>query len=119
MGKTKLKPAGAHDAPRSYSPEFKLEAVKRLRTTTNATALALELGVRRNRLYKWSKQLEKIGVVGPLEGMPVAADVFKNVGRPPVEAEDELSGLRRENKRLELENAILKKAEAYFARPKR
>jgi transposase len=119
MDKTKQKRGLSGDAPKVFSPEFKLEAVKRLRETANATALALELGVRRNQLYKWSKQLEKTGVVGPLEGALKASQVFKNVGRPPVEAEDELSRLRRENKRLELENAILKKAEAYFARPKR
>jgi transposase len=32
--------------------------------------------------------------------------------------EDELAKLRRENERLKLENTILKKAEAYFARRK-
>ena len=119
MDKTKLKPVRTDDAPRAFSPEFKLEAVKRLRGTANATALALELGVRRNQLYKWSKQLEKAGAVGPLESTRKAADVFKDVGRPPTQSEDELSRLRRENKRLEVENAILKKAEAYFAQPKR
>jgi len=109
MDKTKPKSGGSGDEPKVYSKEFKLQAVARLRECTNATALALELGIRRNQLYKWSKQLEKEGV----------ANSFKKVGRPPLEAEDELTRLRRENKRLEMENAILKKADAYFARPKR
>jgi|CXWL01.1.fsa_nt_gi transposase len=109
MDKSKLTPSVSGDQPKVYSKEFKLQAVARLRECTNATALADELGVKRNQLYKWSKQLEKVGVAG----------AFKKAGRPPLEAEDELTRLRRENKRLEMENAILKKADAYFARPKR
>lgn len=109
MDETEPNPIDSGNEPKVYSKEFRLQAVARLRECTNATALALELGIRRNQLYKWSKQLEKEGVVG----------AFKKVGRPPREAEDELTRLRRENKRLEMENAILKKAEAYFARPKR
>jgi transposase len=36
-----------------YSTEFKLEAVQRMREgPLSATALALELGIRRNQLYK-------------------------------------------------------------------
>ena len=109
MDKTTPNPNATDRSPKVYSKEFKLQAVARLRECTNATALALELGIRRNQLYKWSKQLEKDGVAGS----------FKKVGRPPVVAEDELTRLRRENKRLELENTILKKAEAYFARHRR
>ncbi len=119
MDKTKLKPATSGDVPRVFGAEFKCEAVRRLKTDGNATALALELGVRRNQLYKWAKQMETRSIVGLTESAAKATDVFRAVGRPPVEAEDELARLRRENKRLELENAILKKAEAYFARPKR
>lgn len=92
-----------------YSREFKQRAVARLKQTDNATALALELGVKRNQLYKWAKRLEEVG--------PEKA--FNGPGRPPAQQEDELTRLRRENARLEMENAILKKAEAYFARRKR
>ena len=93
---------------KSFSKVFKEQAVARLKETGNATALALELGVRRNQLYKWAKRLEQAG--------PEKA--FKGPGRPPAQEEDELTRLRRENARLEMENAILKKAEAYFARRK-
>lgn len=96
-------------SPKQYSRAFKEQAVARLKETDNATALALELGVRRNQLYKWAKRLAELG---PEKGL-------REPGRPSVEQEDELTRLRRENARLEMENAILKKAEAYFAPRKR
>jgi transposase len=93
---------------KQYSRAFKEEAVARLKQTNNATALALELGVRRNQLYKWASQLEQAG--------PEKA--FRGPGRPSAQEEDELTRLRRENVRMEMEIAILKKAEAYFAKRK-
>jgi transposase len=101
-----LQPANAGER-QVFSPEFKAQAVARLKAGASASTLARELGLRRNQLYKWSQQLAKAGNV-PLKG----------VGRPPVEKEDELSRLRRENERLRMENTILKKADAYFARRK-
>lgn len=96
-------------SPKRHSRAFKEQAVARLKETDNATALALELGVKRNQLYKWAKRLEEVGAEKGLNGP----------GRPPAQQEDELTRLRRENARLEMENAILKKAEAYFAPRKR
>ena len=93
---------------KNYSKAFKEQAVARLKETENATALALELGVRRNQLYKWAQALEQAG--------PEKA--FKGPGRLPANEEDELTRLRRENDRLKMENTILKKAEAYFAKRK-
>lgn len=89
-----------------FSPEFKLQAVERLRQADNAAALARELGVRRNQLYKWAKRVDLVG--------PDLA--FRPPGRPVAADEDELTRLRRENQRLALELEILKKAEAYFVR---
>ena len=93
---------------KTFSESFKQEAVARLKETDKATALALELGVRRNLLYKWAETLEKVG----------AEKAFKGPGRPLAQDEDELTRLRRDNERLKMENAILKKAEAYFAKRK-
>ena len=104
MDKTKPVPAGR----KSFTKAFRLEAVARLKETDNATALALELGVRRNLLYKWAQALEKAG----------AEKAFNGPGRPLAQNEDELTRLRRENERLKMENAILKKADAYFAKRK-
>lgn len=91
-----------------FTKAFKREAVARLKETENATILALELGVRRNQLYKWAETLERVG----------AEKAFKGPGRPLAQDEDELTRLRRENDRLKMENAILKKADAYFAKRK-
>jgi transposase len=104
MDKTKPDATGR----KSFTKAFKQEAVTRLKKTDNATALALELGVRRNLLYKWAEALEKAG----------AEKAFNGPGRPLAQDEDELTRLRRENERLKMENAILKKADAYFAKRK-
>ena len=91
-----------------FTKAFKQEAVARLKETDNATALALELGVRRNQLYKWAETLEKAG----------AEKAFNGPGRPLAQDENEVTRLRREIDRLKMENDILKKAEAYFAKRK-
>ena len=88
-----------------FSPEFKREAVRLLELGQKpATQLALELGVARNRLYKWQTQLKENG------------GVFRTPGRPKLSEESELSRLKRELKRVTEELEILKKAETYFAK---
>ena len=88
-----------------YSRDFKREAVRLLELGEKpATQLALELGVERNRLYKWQAQLRA--------GKPLHA----GPGRPKLEEESELSRLKRELKRVTEERDILKKAKAYFAK---
>ena len=90
-----------------YSKEFKLEAVRLLETRDkSASALARELGVRRNQLYKWQSQLVHTG----------EAAAFKGSGHSPVAEVNELMALRSRIAELEEETAILKKAEAYFAK---
>lgn len=87
-----------------FSAEFKREAVRLLELGQKpATQLALELGVARNRLYKWQAQCKANG------------GVFRGPGRPKASSENELSRLKRELKRVTEELEILKKAEAYFA----
>ena len=93
---------------RRFSTEFKFEAVRLLESGQKpATQLALELGVARNRLYKWQAQLARSGTLraGP--------------GRPSLEEESELSRLKRELKRVTEERDILKKAQKYFAKHRR
>ena len=90
----------------SYSREFKLEAVRLLKSGEKPAAdLARELGVRRNQLYKWRDELQDKG--------PDTA--FPGHGRRRG-AEAELAKLKRENELLKEENEILKKAAKYFAR---
>lgn len=91
-----------------FSAEFKREAVRLLELGQKPTTqLALELGVARNRLYKWQAQLKANG------------GVFRTPGRPKVAEESELSRLKRELKRVTEELEILKKAETYFAKRRR
>ena len=43
---------------KSYTREFKQEAVRLMETTDRpASEVAMELGIRRNQLYKWKEQL--------------------------------------------------------------
>jgi transposase len=89
-----------------FSKEFKLEAVRLLDSgKKSAVELALELGVRRNQLYKWKEQLS---------AKKEAA--FRGPGRKPACEESEVSRLKRELEKVTEERDILKKAVAYFAR---
>lgn len=89
-----------------FTKEFKSEAVRLLRHADKPAAeIALELGIRRNQLYKWRDELDKKG-----EG------AFEGSGRKPLNQEGEMSRLRRELERVKEERDILKKAAAYFAK---
>jgi transposase len=90
---------------KTFTKGFKLAAVERMRRgEKNPTELALELGIRRNQLYKWAKALDLGGVAG----------CFKGSGRLPAEQESEVTRLRRELARANEELAILKKFDAYL-----
>ncbi len=104
MDNTELPELKTPGERRSFSSEFKKNAVARLKLTSNASALAVELGVRRNQLYKWEKQADVVSGGGKL----------RSPGRPPRADETEVDRMRREISRLEMENAILKKAGAYL-----
>lgn len=91
----------------TFSKEFKLQAVELLALgQKNPTELAMELGVRRNQLYKWRDQLSRHGKDG----------AFHGPGRPPEDQQSEVERLRRELARVTEERDILKKAALYFAK---
>lgn len=93
-----------------FTKEFKLAAVARLKgKQQTATALALELGIRRNQLYKWAATLDQNG----------SEMSFKSRGRKPAGQESEVVRLRRELARAQQEVAILKKFDAYLKQQKR
>ena len=47
---------------KSYTKEFKQEAIRLLEQGDQSPSeLALDLGVRRNLLYKWQQQLKQLG----------------------------------------------------------
>jgi len=91
---------------KTFTREFKLEAIRLLDSGEKKPAdLARELGIPRNRLYKWREQLLAKGsdAVFPGQG-----------GRRGTDAE--VAALKREIARLKEENEILKKAATYFAK---
>ena len=90
---------------KDFTKEFKLEAVRLLESSGRpAAAVARELGIRRNQLYKWHHELRN-----------KAERAFPGRGPRP-EMADELTRLRRENAQLKEERDILKKAMAFFAK---
>jgi len=90
---------------RSYTHEFKVEAVKLVTEKGYSVAeAARSLDVGETLLRSWKQAFEKEG-----------ERAFPGHGNPPA-FEEELRLLRAENKRLLMECDILKKATAFFAR---
>ena len=88
-------------ARRRYTAEFKAAAVARLdETGETLSSVAQALGVAATQVKRLEQQ-----AAGSVEAM----------ARRKVEAA-ELQQLRRDNKRLQEENEILRKASAFFAR---
>jgi transposase len=90
---------------RTYTPEFKAQAVKLVTEQGYSVAeAARSLGISENLLRNWKRALLEQG-----------ESAFPGNGnRSPVE--EELRRLRAENQRLLAERDILKKAAAFFVR---
>ena len=90
---------------RTYTPEFKAEAVKLVTEQGYSVAeAARSLGVSENLIRNWKQALHDQG-----------DQAFPGQGNRSAQ-EQELARLRAENKRLLAERDILKKAAAFFAR---
>lgn len=90
---------------KTYTPEFKREAVRLLdQSGRPAAEIARELGIRPNQLYKWRESIEKR-----------AGEAFPGSGRQ-ASKDAEIARLRRELEAVKEERDILKKAAAYFAK---
>ena len=88
---------------RRFTAEFKAQAVKRLlEGDRGLSEVATELGLSPGQLSSWRRESLAAG--------PAAALAARKAEQA------ELQRLRRENKRLEEEVEILKKAAAFFAR---
>ena len=91
---------------KTYTREFKLEALRLMEESDRpASEIAMELGIRRNQLYKWKEQLAQKGDMAS-----------SRKGRPKKAEQSEMTTLRQEVKRLQEENEILKKAAVFFAK---
>src|SRR5437867_1886544 len=86
-----------------YTVEFKELAVKRVRSGESVGAVARDLGLVEQTLRNWVKAAK----TGKLHGAGAKAVTPEQM---------ELSRVRAENARLRMENEILKKAAAYFAK---
>ena len=104
---------------RQYTEEFQLEAV-RLADSVGLNAAADRLGVPRATVGNWARRRRK--VAQPLNRTAKTAAAPSGAGalkRPAAEVEADNARLRRELASLKLDNEILRKAAAYFARESR
>ena len=85
---------------KSYTEEFKREAVRLAKERGNIRAAARDLGLSANTVQNWKKQLEQ-----------TPENAFPGNGNP---RDKETAQLQRENRRLKEENEILKKAVGIF-----
>jgi len=84
----------------TYSPEFKAEALRLVRSSTDSVSqIARDLGISMWTLRKW------VEATRPAAAEPLTTD-----------ERTELAQLRREVRRLREERDILKKATAFFAK---
>ena len=90
---------------RSFAPEFKAEIVELCRRGDRSIAqVARDFDLTETNVRTWVKQAEIDG--GERPGLTSAE-------------REELTRLRRENRRLEIDNETLKRATAFFARETR
>jgi transposase len=85
---------------KSFTEEFKREAVRLAKERGNISAAARDLGISDNTLQSWKKQLEQ-----------TPENAFPGNGNP---RDQQTAALQRENRRLKEENEILKKAVGIF-----
>ena len=88
----------------AYTLEFKLEALRRVRSGEAVRRVAREIGIPEQSIRNWVKA-QANGKLGTVEK-----------GKPVTPEQMEISRLRAENARLRMETEILKKAAAYFAK---
>jgi len=88
---------------RSFTPEFKADAVKLVSSGRSVPDVARELDLTETALREWVKRAEVDAGNGP----PGALTSTER---------EELTRLRRENKRLQMERDILKAAATFFAK---
>ena len=86
-----------------YTLEFKMEAVRLVRSGQSIAAVAKILGIAEQTLHNWVKA-HRQGKLKGGDSKPVSAEQM------------EISRLRAELARVKMERDILKKATAYFAK---
>ena len=103
---------GQPQARRSFTEEFKRDAVRLAIERGNVSAVARDLGINESVLNRWKRQLQQETARPGSQGRP-----FPGRGNA---RDEELAKIQRENARLKQENEILKKAVGIFtSRPLR
>ncbi len=88
---------------KGYTTEFKGEAVRLVEAGQSLSDVARQLGLSKQTLFNWC-------------GSSAQRGQKKKPAKEVTVEEMDLSGLRAEVTRLKMENEILKKAAAYFAK---
>ena len=88
---------------RSFTAEFKADAVKLVQGGRSVADVSRELDLTETALREWVKRAEIDAGNGPPGALTTAE-------------REELTRLRRENKRLQMERDILKAAATFFAK---
>ena len=88
--------------PKVYPPEFRQKILELIRSGETGNALARRFNVSRQTITNWLKQAER--------------DTGSRTDGLTTDERSELARLRREVKRLTIEQEILSKAAAWFAR---
>ena len=88
---------------RSFTPEYKREAVRLADDLGNATQAARDLGISANMIHRWRRQLREDG-----------SRAFPGNGSP---RDEELARLKRELRQAKEQVAILKKAVGIVSSP--
>jgi len=103
------KQSGGRRARRTFSAEFKRQAVRRMRERRNEgvdlVQIGRELDVRPALLWEWARQVDGNGT-GRIEAGPAPGETV----------EEEVRRLRREVATLKAERDFAKKAAAFFAK---
>ena len=102
MSESKSEP----EARRSFTEEFKREAVRLAIERGNVSAVARDLGINESVLNRWKRQLQQEAERPGSQSRP-----FPGNGNA---RDEQMAKLQRENTRLKEENAILKKAVGIF-----
>ncbi|MDY5991660.1 MAG: transposase [Oscillospiraceae bacterium] len=90
---------------RTFSKEFKVKACELvIKDGIKHAVVAEKMGINKIMLYRWISEYETYG-----------EEAFVGAGHQRSE-DAELRKLRKKNERLTMENEILKKAAAYFAK---
>jgi transposase len=86
----------------TYPPEFRRRVLELVRSGRSVNAVAREFEISRQTIMNWQKQDD--------------VDAGRRTDDLTGDEREELVRLRRENKRLKMEQEILSKAAAWFAR---